>query len=119
MRRAFTSSEQVHAESESSSLASSVDTDATKEFTNRIISVVNDKDLDHILEKQMELRSNLQRNTTKLTAFNEFSTARYSELVKKFEIRVKIIRELKGDLDQVFKRIRNLKAKYPANIVKK
>jgi uncharacterized membrane-anchored protein YhcB (DUF1043 family) len=53
----------------------------------------------------------------KLDAFNKFSKARYQEVYKHFELHTKLLKEVKGDLDGVFiklKKIKNqLALKYP------
>ncbi|KAJ3278169.1 hypothetical protein HK104_002592 [Borealophlyctis nickersoniae] len=56
----------------------------------------------------------LRKGTESLDVFNNFSSVRYAENVKQVENYSKLLREMKEDLDLVFKRIRALKAKVAA-----
>lgn len=47
-----------------------------------------------------------QNATNQLTAFNDFSTARFTQVQKHLETHTKLIKEIKGDLDAAFRKIR-------------
>jgi hypothetical protein len=47
-----------------------------------------------------------RKSTDQLTAFNDFSTARFTEVQKHLEIHTKLIKEIKTDLDAAFRKIR-------------
>jgi hypothetical protein len=53
----------------------------------------------------------------KLEAFNKFSQARYHNIHKHFELHTKLLKEVKGDLNDVFVKLRRIKkqlaVKYP------
>lgn len=47
-----------------------------------------------------------RKSNDQLTAFNDFSTARFTEVQKHLEIHTKLIKEIKTDLDAAFRKIR-------------
>lgn len=53
----------------------------------------------------------------KLEAFNKFSQARYHNIHRHFELHAKLLKEVKGDLNGVFLKLRKIKSqlasKYP------
>ncbi|KAJ3038296.1 KxDL motif-containing protein 1 [Rhizophlyctis rosea] len=53
----------------------------------------------------------LRRTNESLETFNNFSAARYGENVKQLESYTKQLKEMKEDLDIIFRRIRAVKAK--------
>ncbi|CAO3671626.1 unnamed protein product [Umbelopsis ramanniana] len=52
---------------------------------------------------------NYKKATNQLTAFNNFSTARFTQIQKHLETHTKLIKEIKNDLDAAFLKIRALK----------
>ncbi|KAJ3055941.1 KxDL motif-containing protein 1 [Rhizophlyctis rosea] len=53
----------------------------------------------------------LHKTSESLETFNNFSSARYAENLHQIQSYTKQLKEMKDDLDVVFKRIRTLKAK--------
>jgi hypothetical protein len=47
-----------------------------------------------------------------MNALNELSQQKYDELVKKFEANTKCVKEIKADLDYVFKKIRQARYRF-------
>lgn len=105
------------------------------EWANRILSCKDDDNLIQILKDQEERYEALtstphansltliyrvptlalaaldslkiyRKSTDQLTAFNDFSTARFTEVQKHLEIHTKLIKEIKTDLDTAFRKIR-------------
>ncbi|GAB5587191.1 hypothetical protein Unana1_02091 [Umbelopsis nana] len=91
---------------------------AHAEWANRILSCKDDENLNQILKDQEESLKLYQNATNQLTAFNDFSTARFTQVQKHLETHTKLIKEIKGDLDAAFRKIRALKTycqeRYPA-----
>ena len=48
----------------------------------------------------------LESNATSLTSFNNDSHIKYDELLKKFDSHSKCIKEMKVDLEYIFKKLR-------------
>ncbi|KAF9977100.1 KxDL motif-containing protein 1 [Actinomortierella ambigua] len=78
-------------------------------FAARLIATLPGDDLAEINERQVNMISAIEKSTRSLTALNEFSAVKWSELSQRFDTHVKTIRSLQSDLDQVFRKIRALK----------
>lgn len=50
--------------------------------------------------------ASLQKASSSLAALNEFSAVKWVDLHPKFEAHTKLIKELQGDLDHIFRKIR-------------
>ncbi|RUS21805.1 hypothetical protein BC937DRAFT_91397 [Endogone sp. FLAS-F59071] len=83
---------------------------SSETLTTRVLSAVNDQDLEQMLSKQAEIQTTFYTTTANLVAFNDFSAARYNDLHRKFESHARLVRDMKADLDVVFRKIRSLKA---------
>ncbi|CAG8646509.1 38790_t:CDS:2 [Gigaspora margarita] len=80
--------------------------------TTRIMKdMINNSDLDKIVKNQTEIHQILESTASSLTQFNEFSSTKYDELAKKFELHTKCIKEMKIDLEYIFKKLRLLRTK--------
>lgn len=70
-------------------------------------------------KKSLEIYKDTQQ---KLEAFNKYSKARYQEVYRHFELHTKLLKEVKGDLDGVFIKLRKIKnqlaLKYPNEMEK-
>nr|CAG8468807.1 8268_t:CDS:2 [Entrophospora candida]CAG8475291.1 172_t:CDS:2 [Entrophospora candida] len=84
---------------------------ASNYVTNRMKEMTNEKDLDDIVQSQTLIHQTVEKSVTGLTNFNEFSQCKYDELFKRFEMHTKNIKEMKNDLDYIFKKIRLIKTK--------
>ncbi|CAG8459754.1 16490_t:CDS:2 [Cetraspora pellucida] len=72
---------------------------------------INESDLDKIVNNQTEIHKILESTASSLTQFNEFSSTKYDELAKKFELHTKCIKEMKIDLEYIFKKLKLLRTK--------
>jgi len=78
---------------------------------DRMLSMIDTPDIEAILAHQSHSLASLKDRSSRLVSLYEFSTLRYAVLSQKFEHHVKVIRQLRLELEGVFKRIRTLKAK--------
>ncbi|KAH8549355.1 hypothetical protein BGW37DRAFT_502846 [Umbelopsis sp. PMI_123] len=82
---------------------------AHTEWAERILSCKDDEHLEQILNDQEESLKIYKKATDQLIAFNDFSTARFTQIQKHLETHTKLIKEIKTDLDAAFLKIRALK----------
>ncbi|KAF7730859.1 KxDL motif-containing protein 1 [Apophysomyces ossiformis] len=86
-------------------------------LANSLLDARNDEDIQHILRDQEQCLQIYHTTKSNLHAFNEFSKARYQDVHKRFESHTKLLKEMKGDLDSIFNKLRKMKAqlaqKYP------
>jgi len=78
-------------------------------FAKEAIGLVNHEDIAHILELQSHIHQKLQHSQESLTSFNEFSAALYKNMNNNFETHTELMKNMKKDLDVIFRRIRDLK----------
>ncbi|TPX32697.1 hypothetical protein SmJEL517_g04203 [Synchytrium microbalum] len=69
-----------------------------------------DENMDQIIKVQQDTLERLRTTNDALDTFNEFSAARYLVEAKSVEGYTKLLREIKTDLDSIFRRVRVLKA---------
>ncbi|KAJ3096127.1 hypothetical protein HDU97_006206 [Phlyctochytrium planicorne] len=77
----------------------------------RIAGMVGKDNMNAMLEKQEEILSTLKHTNRSLEAFNSFSASRYEENLPHVESYTTMLKEMKTDLEVIFKRIRNLKSR--------
>ncbi|CAB4394284.1 unnamed protein product [Rhizophagus irregularis] len=77
----------------------------------RMKGMMNEVDLSKIVQNQNSIHEILEYNTTSLTSFNDFSHIKYEEFSKKLDSHSKCIKEMKVDLEYIFKKLRLLKTK--------
>jgi len=75
-----------------------------------VASVINEADITTILSAQAEVHQRFRESNESLTAFNEFSAATYNNLFGEYEKHTKNVKEMKKDLENIFKRIRHLQS---------
>ncbi|KAI8977590.1 hypothetical protein BDF20DRAFT_913905 [Mycotypha africana] len=73
------------------------------------LQMKRDQELIQITNNQNESLSTFKNAEQKLDAFNRFSQARYQNVHKQFEAHTKLLKEVKGDLDSVFRKINTIK----------
>ncbi|KAG0264049.1 Ubiquitin-60S ribosomal protein L40 [Actinomortierella ambigua] len=78
-------------------------------FAARLIATLPSDELSEIQERQANMTNAIDKSTRSLTALNEFSAVKWTELSQRFDTHVKTIRTLQSDLDQVFRKIRTIK----------
>ncbi|KAI9284676.1 hypothetical protein BC943DRAFT_325380 [Umbelopsis sp. AD052] len=82
---------------------------AQADWAEQILSCKDDENLTQILSDQEESIKIYKKATDQLTAFNDFSTARFTQIQRHLETHTKLIKEIKNDLDAAFLKIRVLK----------
>ncbi|KND04526.1 uncharacterized protein SPPG_00254 [Spizellomyces punctatus DAOM BR117] len=97
--------------SSSSSILENSAPSGPKKLTSMLCDMVDDATMSKILECQGETLQTLQSTNHSLTKFNDFSAVRYAQCAKNLENHTRLLRDMKGDLDIIFKRIRALRTK--------
>lgn len=97
----------------------SADTPSTsKVLADEITSLVNKTDIECTLQIQNEIKDKLCQTTTTLSEFNERSEKELSEIGAQLEDYTRLNKEMKKDLEDIFKRLRVMKIdlmkKYPS-----
>ncbi|KAJ3015123.1 hypothetical protein HKX48_004774 [Thoreauomyces humboldtii] len=91
-----------------------VDT-SSKQFTRALASVVDATAMTHIVTSQeqtyVDTVATMRQNSHTLERFNETSAIRYTQSVAVLTNHTHMLKDMKADLDIVFRRIRALKAK--------
>ncbi|KAI9361633.1 hypothetical protein DFJ73DRAFT_29301 [Zopfochytrium polystomum] len=77
----------------------------------RIASMVQSESMNTLIERQDQMITSLKSTSRTLEAFNEFSSARFEENALHVEQYVAMLKEMKSNLETIFKRIRVIKAK--------
>lgn len=84
---------------------------STKIFAKEIVQMTNQKDINEMLDLQLEIFERLKQSNEALESINEFSTKSFAVLQKEFEKHIKMIKEMKKDLEYIHRKIRHCKAK--------
>ncbi|KAI8328771.1 hypothetical protein BC941DRAFT_476746 [Chlamydoabsidia padenii] len=86
-------------------------------IAHHLTQLDNQQDVTTMLKSQDQCRDIYHSSQENLTAFNNFSKARYDQVHGHFESHTKLLRQVKIDLDGVFIKLRKIKAqlelKYP------
>ncbi|KAI7876091.1 hypothetical protein K492DRAFT_167470 [Lichtheimia hyalospora FSU 10163] len=86
-------------------------------IAQELMNARNQDDLDRIQHEQTQCLKTCQNTQQQLQAFNDFSKARYQNINKHFETHTAMLKEMKRDMDSVFKKLRKIKhqleLKYP------
>jgi len=77
-------------------------------FHTEVSSLMNHSDIQSILKAQASVFQKFTESKQTLASFNEFSASMYAALAPEYDKHTKMLKEMKKDLDSVFKRIRNL-----------
>ncbi|KAG9295994.1 hypothetical protein G9A89_011846 [Geosiphon pyriformis] len=80
-------------------------------FLEEMHGMLNDADLEKIVENQKNMHENLEQTAVTLTSLNDLSTQKYDELLRKYDLHAKCLKEMKNDLEYIFKKIRLIKTK--------
>ncbi|KAG2214623.1 hypothetical protein INT46_008168 [Mucor plumbeus] len=87
------------------------------QLSDQLLQLKNDQEIQEIIKSQDESLLVYKDTQQKLEAFNKFSQARYHNIHKHFELHTKLLKEVKGDLNDVFVKLRRIKkqlaVKYP------
>ncbi|KAJ3247839.1 KxDL motif-containing protein 1 [Chytriomyces hyalinus] len=87
-----------------------------QQFVQRLAEVVPGDKMDGIMEQQDECIARLTSTESELRAFNSFSASRFDGNAARVDAHVNMLRTLKSDLENVFKRVRLLKARVAAKL---
>ncbi|CAO3648276.1 unnamed protein product [Mucor fragilis] len=86
-------------------------------LASQLLQLKSDQAIQEIIKSQDESLQVYKDTQQKLEAFNKFSQARYHNIHKHFELHTKLLKEVKGDLNDVFGKLRRIKqqlaTKYP------
>eukprot|EP01104_Vermistella_antarctica_P010404 TRINITY_DN2787_c0_g1_i1.p1 TRINITY_DN2787_c0_g1~~TRINITY_DN2787_c0_g1_i1.p1 ORF type:complete len:174 (-),score=68.26 TRINITY_DN2787_c0_g1_i1:446-967(-) len=85
------------------------DYSATAVFVKEIEGLVKEEDVQLLQEKQTMILSQLSAARQTLAQFNNASSSSYDATAKDLMARIRILQQLKSDLDVCFRRIRTLK----------
>ncbi|KAK3811857.1 MAG: hypothetical protein J3Q66DRAFT_348677 [Benniella sp.] len=80
-------------------------------FAAQLLDTLPEAEIAEIQRRQNEMSLSLQKASSSLSALNEFSTVKWAALSSKFDAHTKLIKELQGDLEYIFRKIRTIKAK--------
>jgi len=80
-------------------------------FVEEVSHFVNKENLETLLNLQNGILDQLQKSNQTITSFNDFSSGAYVTLMKDYERRTKLLKEMKRDLEVIFRKIRNIKVK--------
>ncbi|KAM9961474.1 hypothetical protein ACTFIR_004325 [Dictyostelium discoideum] len=80
----------------------------SKTITDQMIGLTNQNDVNNILNLQTEILKKQYETNHMLSHFNEYSSQKYHQMSSDFEKHTKMLKEMKKDLDYIFKKTRNL-----------
>ncbi|KAL7321625.1 hypothetical protein PS15m_001380 [Mucor circinelloides] len=78
-------------------------------LASQLLQLKSDQEIQDIIKSQDESLQVYKDTQQKLEAFNKFSQARYHNIHKHFELHTKLLKEVKGDLNNVFSKLRRIK----------
>ncbi|KAF2069595.1 hypothetical protein CYY_009086 [Polysphondylium violaceum] len=81
---------------------------ASDMVTNEIYNLSNKEDIDNMINIQSEVLKKQYETNYLLNHFNDYSAQKYSQLSSDFEKHTKMLKEMKKDLDYIFKKTRTL-----------
>jgi len=80
-------------------------------FVHQISHLVNKENVETLSNLQTVILEELQKSNQTITSFNDFSVGAYNTILKDYERRTKLLKEMKRDLEIIFRKIRNIKTK--------
>jgi len=96
---------------ENESQHSSEDLSASSAFAEALAGQVNQQDVDCMIQAQKHMMLRFEKTNEMLINCNALSTIRFHMASQEFKRHTQLLLEMKKDLDIVFRRVRNLKAK--------
>eukprot|EP01090_Pellita_catalonica_P001906 TRINITY_DN11615_c0_g1_i1.p1 TRINITY_DN11615_c0_g1~~TRINITY_DN11615_c0_g1_i1.p1 ORF type:complete len:187 (-),score=44.51 TRINITY_DN11615_c0_g1_i1:181-741(-) len=75
-------------------------------FAKELTSLVNHGDIANLIELQVDIHKGLTESKDSLVTFNQYSAAVYKKQSIEFENNTKMLKEMKRDLDYIFRKIR-------------
>jgi len=74
-----------------------------------IATMMDHNAINKLQNMQTEMMQKLTEANHSFTTFNDFSTTQVEKLIRDFEKNTKMLKELKADLDSIFRRTRNIR----------
>merc|ERR1711981_1351745 len=84
---------------------------ASEVFVQGLAGVVNQQDVEAMIRAQKKMLQRFEKTNEMLSNCNSLSASRLERALRDFRLHTQHINGLKKELDQVFKRIRNIKSK--------
>ncbi|PHT55576.1 hypothetical protein CQW23_04062 [Capsicum baccatum] len=84
---------------------------ASEEISKEFITLINAQDLDSLKQLQNLILGRLQDSNAVLSHFNEYSEHCFAEVSADFSRNTRLLKSMKSDLDYIFQKLRNMKAK--------
>ncbi|EGG15292.1 hypothetical protein DFA_10126 [Cavenderia fasciculata] len=81
---------------------------ASQTMTNEITNITSQNDIYNILSTQTEILTKQYETNNALQHFNEYSSQKYGQLSNDFEKHTKMLKDMKKDLDYIFRKTRQL-----------
>ncbi|KDP34936.1 hypothetical protein JCGZ_09224 [Jatropha curcas] len=85
--------------------------EASKEVSEEFKTLINGDDLDSLKQLQHLILGRLQDSNAVLSHFNEYSEHCFAEVSSDFARNTRVLKSMKSDLDYIFQKLRNMKAK--------
>ncbi|KAI8890793.1 hypothetical protein K501DRAFT_236489 [Backusella circina FSU 941] len=79
------------------------------QLAQQFLELQNEQDIQTIIKDQQQCLEIYKSSQQKLEAFNNFSKARYQDVHKHFEVHTKLLKEMRGDLNNVFTKLQKIK----------
>ena len=83
-------------------------------FMDRFTDLIHHENVQDIREKQCQMLDTLELSNSKLSSLNDISERTYEQSVVEFRHSIKMLQDMKKQLDSIFRRIRILKGRVAA-----
>ncbi|XVF23122.1 hypothetical protein REPUB_Repub13aG0010500 [Reevesia pubescens] len=87
---------------------------ASEEVSRQFKTLIDANDLDSLKHLQLLILGRLQDSNAVLSHFNEYSEHCFAEVSSDFSRNTRLLKSMKSDLDYIFQKLRNMKAKIMA-----
>ncbi|WOK99520.1 kxDL motif-containing protein 1 [Canna indica] len=87
---------------------------ASEDISRQFRTLVNAEEVESIKQLQHLILGRLQDSNAVLSHFNDYSERCYAEVSTDFTRNVRLLKSMKSDLDHIFMKLRNMKAKLKA-----
>ncbi|XP_023335784.1 kxDL motif-containing protein CG10681 [Eurytemora carolleeae] len=89
---------------------------ASEVLVQGLAGVINQKDVELIVRAQKKMLQRFEKTNEMLTNVNSLSATRLEKAQNDFKKHTQTVQEMKKDLDNIFRRIRNIKTKVAAQM---
>eukprot|EP00243_Klebsormidium_subtile_P003033 TRINITY_DN16169_c0_g1_i1.p1 TRINITY_DN16169_c0_g1~~TRINITY_DN16169_c0_g1_i1.p1 ORF type:complete len:128 (+),score=26.76 TRINITY_DN16169_c0_g1_i1:507-890(+) len=80
-------------------------------LVNEVERLMDKGDVEKLKGLQLQILSLLENSHAVLAHFNDSSAQSYAEVARSFSVNTKILKEMRSDLDYIFRKIRVLRAR--------